>query len=72
LAYIYTADGKIWECHLFADFYKGKEDSEEYAKFYFGAANYENLRMDQFYTSHSRCADCPELEECQVCPMGNG
>ena len=82
-----SADGKLWGCHLFADIYKEKEGTNEYAKFCFGdldtfvenhqeiypriAANYTNLRMDQFHTNSLRCRDCPELEECQVCPMDN-
>jgi hypothetical protein len=82
-----TADGKLWGCHLFADIYKGKEGTDEYAKFCFGdldafvenhqeiypkiAENYTNLRMDRFHTNSLRCRDCPELEECQVCPMDN-
>jgi uncharacterized protein len=82
-----SADGKVWGCHLFADYYNSKESSEGHAKFCFGdldsfskyheeiypkiAANYDNLRMDQFHTSHLRCADCPELRECRVCPMDN-
>jgi len=82
-----TAEGKLWGCHLFADFFKGKEHSDEYSKFCFGdldsfvknfkeiypkiSANYRNLRMDQFHTGNTNCIDCDELEECKVCPMGN-
>lgn len=82
-----TADGNLWGCHLFADVYNGKEDTEDYAKFCFGdldsfiknheeiyskiSANYTNFPMDRFYTNSTRCFDCPELEECRVCPVDN-
>jgi sulfatase maturation enzyme AslB (radical SAM superfamily) len=80
-------DGKIWGCHLFADFYNGKEDSEEYSKYCFGdldsfmencesiypeiSSNYLDFRMDRFYTDDTRCVDCEEIEECRVCPLDN-
>ena len=82
-----TADGKLWGCHLFADVYKGKEETEDYAKFCFGdldsfmkdgekiyariSPHYAGLRMDRFYTVETRCTDCPDLEDCSVCPMEN-
>ena len=82
-----TADGKIWGCHLFADFYNGKKSTKEYSKYCFGdlhsfiekservypeiSANYSNFRMDTFQTEDSLCVDCEEMEECKVCPMDN-
>lgn len=82
-----TADEKLWGCHLFADVYKDKEESEEYAKYCFGdldtfmkdrekvsskiSPHYRNLRVDRFYSDETRCADCPDLKDCSVCPMEN-
>jgi radical SAM protein with 4Fe4S-binding SPASM domain len=78
-------DGKLWGCHLFREYFKGKEGTPEYNKYCFGEldsfiedyeriypevlANYSNLRMDNFYTDDSSCLQCPELEECGICPM---
>lgn len=82
-----TTEGILWGCHLFADAFKGKERTADYAKYCFGdldffinnhtkiypkiSANYSHLRMDRFYTSNGRCEHCPDLRECQACPMDN-
>lgn len=82
-----AADGKLWGCHMFADVFKRKADSTDYAKFCFGdlesfiksnaeiypkiSANYAGLRMDRFYTEETCCSDCTELELCHACPMEN-
>lgn len=82
-----TPDGKLWGCHLFADFYTGKETTDEYSKYCLGdlvsfaesrekvftevSANYSKFRMDQFCTDHTLCANCEEMEECKVCPIDN-
>lgn len=78
-------DGKLWGCFLFPDFFKGKDESQEYGKYCFGnldsfikdhekintrvMPNYANLRMDKFYTNERFCKDCPDLEECWACPV---
>ena len=80
-----TPDEKIWGCFLFPDYFKGKENSSEYQKFYFGtlddfienhkyvyrriSSNYAQLSMDNFSTSHMRCFLCSEIENCAVCPI---
>jgi sulfatase maturation enzyme AslB (radical SAM superfamily) len=82
-----TANGKVWGCHLFADYFNGKERTEEYSKYCFGDlrsfvespekvypdifANYSGFRMDRFQTDDKNCADCKEMEECRVCPLDN-
>jgi len=82
-----TPDGKLWGCSLFADYFKGKEKTEEYAKYCFGdfhsfvknhdtiypeiLLNYSNLRMDQYYTSDIRCVECSDLYSCGACPADN-
>jgi hypothetical protein len=82
-----SPDRKLWGCHLFADFFNGKEGTKEYSKFCFGdlnafvedfdkiypeiLTNYSNLRMDQFRTKDTLCAECDELKECSVCPIDN-
>ena len=80
-------DGKLWGCYLFADCFKEKEESREYAKYCFGnldefikdqeriypeiLSNYSELSMDHFYTRDNLCSQCDELHECTVCPMSN-
>ncbi len=78
-------DGKLWGCYLFGDYYKGKEETEEYWKYCFGdldsfmkdhrkiypeiLANYSDLRLDYFSTRDTLCLFCADLEVCQVCPI---
>ena len=80
-----TPDGQIWGCYLFPDYFKGREKSPEYQKFYFGdldnfiknhkkiyprvSSNYAQLSMDNFSTPRVDCFLCPELENCAVCPI---
>lgn len=78
-------DGRLWGCHLFAEYFKEKEETPEYNKYCFGMidsfmvdheriypevlANYADLCMDNFHTDDSFCRECPELEECRACPV---
>ncbi len=80
-----TPDEGIWGCFLFPDYFRGKENSPEYQKFYFGqlddfienhktiypriSSNYARLSMDNFSASRLDCFLCPELENCAVCPV---
>ena len=80
-----SPDGEIWGCFLFTDYYKGKENSPEYSKFFFGdldyfmkhhekvypqiSSNYAQLRMDNFRTSRTECFLCKEYKTCAVCPI---
>ena len=80
-----SPDDQIWGCFLFPDYFKGKENSALYQKFYFGnleyfirnykevfpriSKNYSHLSMDNFSTPAMKCLFCPELESCAVCPV---
>jgi uncharacterized protein len=80
-----AADGKLWGCYLFSDYFKGKEGTKGYHKYCFGdsdyfisnqkkfysriLANYRKLRMDYFCTPEKFCTMCDELEECHICPV---
>jgi sulfatase maturation enzyme AslB (radical SAM superfamily) len=80
-----TPDEEIWGCFLFPDYFRGKEDTPGYNKFYFGSldkfienhksiyprilSNYAKLSMDNFSASRMGCFLCPELENCAVCPI---
>ena len=83
-----TPEGKIWGCHLFPDYFEGKEDSPEYQKFYFGSldnfiknhkdiypqisSNYAQLSMENFSTPRMSCFLCKNLENCAICPVNAG
>lgn len=80
-----TPDEEIWGCFLFPDYFRGKENSPEYQKFYFGTldnfienhksiyprilSNYARLSMDNFSACRLGCFLCLELENCAVCPV---
>ena len=80
-----SPDGVIWGCFLFSDYFKGKENTPEYSKFFFGnledfienqedvypkvASNYAELRMENFRTSKTECFLCKEYKNCVVCPI---
>jgi sulfatase maturation enzyme AslB (radical SAM superfamily) len=80
-----TPKGQIWGCDLFAAFFKGKENSPEYRKYFFGDlqtfvkkhkkifprifSNYSKLSMDNFSTPSRKCLFCMELEKCKICPV---
>jgi len=82
-----TTNGKLWGCHLFADYFKRRGKTEEYHKYCFGdledfiqnsesiypeiLSNYSDLRMDNFYTPDGFCLLCDDLEECRACPVNN-
>ena len=74
-----------WGCFLFPDYFKGKEKTPEYQKFFFGhldsfiknhekiypriSSNYEKLSMNNFSTARMECFLCQEIEHCAVCPI---
>jgi sulfatase maturation enzyme AslB (radical SAM superfamily) len=80
-----TADGQVWGCFLFADYFREKRKTSEFNKYYFGTLddfiaggqaayskillNYSRLSMDNFKTKETDCFLCPELKFCQVCPI---
>jgi len=80
-----TPEGKLWGCYLFHDFFKGKEKTKDYSKYFFGdldsfidhhktlysemLPNYIDLRMDNFRSEESYCFLCPDIYSCDVCPV---
>jgi sulfatase maturation enzyme AslB (radical SAM superfamily) len=80
-----TPEGKLWGCYLFHDFFKGKEKTNDYSKYFFGdldyfidhhrtlypemLQNYMDLRMDNFGSEESYCFLCPDIYYCDVCPV---
>jgi uncharacterized protein len=80
-----AADGTLWGCYLFPQYFSGSEKVREARKYCFGNVdrfiknhsaiyprkmeNYSELRMDNFSTPHGDCEMCDEIEECWICPL---
>jgi sulfatase maturation enzyme AslB (radical SAM superfamily) len=80
-----TPDGKLWGCYAFHDYFKGREETEEFSKYCFGVlddfidrhetiypqilSNYAGLRMDNFQCGDSYCFVCGDIFNCRVCPV---
>ena len=80
-----AADGGVWGCFLFADYFRERENSLEYQDYYYGnledfmknheeiypqiSSNYAQLSMDNFRTSKGECFLCKEFKNCAVCPI---
>ena len=80
-----AADGKLWGCFLFPQYFNGSRKIREAQKYCFGDVdtfidnhnqhyprtmeNYAALRMDNFSTPDGSCAMCHEIEECWICPL---
>jgi hypothetical protein len=78
-------DGGVWGCFLFADYFRGREISPEYQKYYYGdlddfiknhqeiyprvSSNYSRLSMHNFCTSIMDCFLCKDFKNCAVCPI---
>jgi len=79
-----SAEGKLWGCVFFGDYFYGKEKSRDYRAYCFGslarfrrnpgpiharhAPSYSRLSQDNFRSARGPCFLCPELEHCAVCP----
>jgi len=80
-----TPEGSLWGCHLFWDYFKGKDHTAEYQKYCFGdidsfikeystiypniIRNYSALNQLNFRSPKLDCYFCPNLEDCGVCPV---
>jgi len=80
-----TPEEEIWGCQLFPEYLKGRENSRQFKKFFFGTldnfiTNYKNiyprisrnyawLSTDNYSTTTMDCYLCPEIEYCQICPI---
>jgi uncharacterized protein len=79
-----AADGRLWGCRFFADFFADREGLPEFDDYCFGhiqefiagcadvyplkSRNYAELRMDNFSSGEQECRKCPRLPICDVCP----
>lgn len=82
-----SANGEIWGCPLFSDYFDRIGESPEREKYCFGTLeefskdydqkypqvlqNYSELRMDRYSTPDRDCFLCPDLEYCSVCPVSS-
>jgi radical SAM protein with 4Fe4S-binding SPASM domain len=83
--FVVTPNGDVWGCFLFPDYFKAKEYSPEYERFYFGklmdfakkhesiypiiSKNYSKLTMSKFSSEGRDCLFCPYFEYCRICPI---
>jgi sulfatase maturation enzyme AslB (radical SAM superfamily) len=81
----FTPDGRIWGCHLFSDYFRGKKRAEASRRYGLGtlseisgspeaararlAPRFEQLAMDRMATRRGDCFLCPKVEQCTVCPV---
>jgi radical SAM protein with 4Fe4S-binding SPASM domain len=86
--FVVTPNGDVWGCFLFPDYFKGKEYSIEYDKYYFGKLidfaydhkntypkifkNYSKLTMSKFSSAGKDCLFCQYFEYCRICPINAG
>jgi radical SAM protein with 4Fe4S-binding SPASM domain len=82
-----AADGLLWGCYMFADYFRANKNRKEFDEFCFGdldafihdyeniypqvLSNYSKLRVDRFFTPDESCRDCSYLKMCEVCPVDN-
>jgi radical SAM protein with 4Fe4S-binding SPASM domain len=83
--FVVTPNSDVWGCFLFSDYFKGKERSLEFDKYYFGnlmdfandhesiypkiSKNYSKLTMSKFFSAGKDCLFCSYFEHCRVCPI---
>ena len=82
-----SAEGEVWGCARFYEYFKNRKNSDQYQNYYFGPLdkfiknqekkypelikNYKQLCLDNFHTTRSRCFLCPYIEKCGVCPISS-
>lgn len=80
-----SAEGEVWGCPLFYEYFKDKRETALHSSFFFGyiqnfiknhkkkypaiLKNYLKLRMDNCFTKTKHCFLCPEIEKCEICPI---
>jgi sulfatase maturation enzyme AslB (radical SAM superfamily) len=81
----FSPDGRIWGCHLFNDFFRGRERAAASRRYGLGtladlprkpgavggllAPRFRPWAMDRMSTSRGGCFLCPEVGRCTVCPV---
>jgi len=82
-----SADGEIWGCTLFYEYFRHKKMPEIHRDYCFGTIkelvnkplstyakivkNHKQLCQDNFHTNGSRCFLCRHIESCGVCPISS-
>lgn len=82
-----TAEGEVWGCALFYEYFRHRKMPEIHRDYCFGNINemsndhkeehtdilehYQKLCQDNFFTDSSRCFLCPHIEGCGVCPVSS-
>jgi uncharacterized protein len=79
-----AADGKLWGCRLFADFFAEQLGHPDYSNYCLGEIqefmrqtghgysgiyrNYSLLRQNEFSSGDRSCRECENLTSCRTCP----
>jgi len=79
-----SPDGRLWGCYFYYD-YARKKGSRDGRRYCFGTPesfardsgrvypevlrSYADLHMGTFWTDERRCAACPDVQDCVVCPV---
>jgi radical SAM protein with 4Fe4S-binding SPASM domain len=79
-----AADGRLWGCRFFADFFASQPDHPESDRYCYGpirrlahhpttspstiSRHYDRLRQDSFSSEEKACRKCRRLLACSVCP----
>jgi radical SAM protein with 4Fe4S-binding SPASM domain len=79
-----AADGTLWGCRLFADFFTARPGHVDYSKYCLGEIpeftgrpghryspifkNYGLLHQDEFFSGDVSCRSCKSLPSCGACP----
>jgi sulfatase maturation enzyme AslB (radical SAM superfamily) len=80
-----AADGSLWGCPMFLDYFRARRDPEGEASFGFGPLkdfirspardyrrilrNHDLLHMEYFRAPKSPCQLCWALDQCHICPV---
>jgi sulfatase maturation enzyme AslB (radical SAM superfamily) len=78
-------EGTVWGCHLFIDHFRASRAAGAARAYIFGsldryarmdsrreiavASRYGALRMTRFATPDRACFGCPDVEDCEICPL---
>ena len=82
---VLAPDGTLWGCFMAYDYFRSRAPGQDSTGYSFGHLNavlnnwesirartlnsYAGLRMDAFRTEEQVCRSCPDLRECEACPM---
>jgi MoaA/NifB/PqqE/SkfB family radical SAM enzyme len=80
-----SPDGRLWGCYFYYDYARKRGGQDDGRRYCFGTPesfvrdrkrvypeilrSYADLHMGTFWTDDRRCASCPDVQDCVVCPV---